>query len=90
VTHPTLVEPLMHAFDLALAADDHRGGVLGDKATPPRESTHARTPRNAAQTPLQVPVSPVIRSHSPGLHFDVTRESLRLDEFLHSTRRFPA
>jgi hypothetical protein len=36
------------------------------------------------------PEIPVISPHSPGIRFDVTRESLRLDEFLLPTRRFSA
>ena len=58
--------------------------------TPRRESPHTWTPFTVAQTPLQDHAKSVISPHSPGRHFDVTRESLRLDEFLHSTRRFPA
>jgi hypothetical protein len=55
-----------------------------------REGPHIRTPREAPQRSLQDLVHPVISPHSWGRHFDVTRESPRLYEFLLSTRRFPA
>jgi hypothetical protein len=62
----------------------------GHSVTPRRERPHTRTPRKAAQPSRQDPVHPVISPHSWGSRFDVTRESLRLYEFLLSTRRFPA
>jgi len=62
----------------------------GHSVTPGRERPHIRTPRKAAQPSRQDPVHPVISPHSWGSRFDVTRESLRLYEFLLSTRRFPA
>lgn len=128
----------MQPIGLAVAPDDHLGGVLGDDSTAEplrievgteqddlgsfvtqpsgsvartigiepthhdassghghsltrrRERPHTRTPRDAAQVTLQDPVHPVISPHSWGCRFDVTRESLRLYEFLLSTRRFPA
>jgi hypothetical protein len=58
--------------------------------TPWRETTHTWTPPEVAQTLLQDPAHPVISPHSPARHFDVTRESPRLDEFLPQSRRFPA
>jgi len=58
--------------------------------TPWRESPHTWTPPSVAQTSLRGALHPAISPHSPGCHFDVTRESLRLDEFLLSIRRFPA
>jgi hypothetical protein len=54
------------------------------------ESPHTWTLSYAAQDPSQEPAHAVISPHSPGLHFDVTHESLRLDEFLPASRRFPA
>ena len=57
---------------------------------PRRESPHTQTPPELAQASLQDRARPVIRPHSPGLHFAVTRQSPRLVEFLLSTRRFPA
>lgn len=112
----------MHAIGLALAADDHLGGVLGHDRTaqrvdidtveqdhlgsvvtqppsnPPRaigvRTTHHDAPssRHAPSVagPSQGQEIPVISPHSPDIHFDVTRESPRLDEFLLPTRRFSA
>jgi hypothetical protein len=58
--------------------------------TPRRERPHTPTRAVVAQTSLHSSIKPVISPHSLGCHFDVTRESLRLIEFLLSTRRFPA
>jgi hypothetical protein len=58
--------------------------------TPRSEATHIQLPSEAAQTSLQDPVNLANSRYSPALHFDVTRESLRLDEFLPAPRRFPA
>ena len=57
--------------------------------TPRSESPHTWPPE-VARASLEDPVHPVISPHSPGLHFDVTRESPRLDEFLPPPRRFSA
>ncbi len=57
--------------------------------TPRRESPHTWPPE-VARASLQDPAHPVISPHSPGLHFDVTRESPRLDEFVPPPRRFSA
>jgi hypothetical protein len=58
--------------------------------TPRRETTHIHTRSEAAQASLQDPVNPADSPYSPALHFDVTRESHRLDEFLPAPWRFPA
>ena len=58
--------------------------------TPRREPPHTQTPREAAQASLQGPGNRADNPYSPALHFDVTRESPRLDEFLPAPRRFPA
>jgi hypothetical protein len=73
------IEPTHHD-----AASDHAHSV------PPRERPHTVTRPGLARTWLQASANPVISPHSSGRHFDVTRESPRLDEFLLSTRRFPA
>ncbi len=116
----------MQAIGLALTADDHLGGVLGDDgvteliqvevgteqndlvshvAHPPGgvtceigvEPTHHDTSSGHVlsvtpwgESPHTMALRGLNSPHVQGLHFDVTRESLRLDEFLHSTRRFPA
>jgi hypothetical protein len=55
-----------------------------------RETPHTWTPAEVAQASLQDPAHTVISPHPPAQHFDVTRESPRLDEFLPQSRRFPA
>ena len=116
----------MQPFGLALAADDHLGGVLGDdgpaelirvevgteqddlvsRVTQPPggearaigiEPTHHDAPSGHTYSmaswrewPHSVPLRALISPHSWGWHFDVTSNSHRLDEFLLSTRRFPA
>jgi len=64
--------------------------VHAHSVTPRRETPHIHTPSEAAQTSRQERVNLADSPDSPALHFDVTRESLRLDEFLPAPRRFPA
>ena len=80
--------------DLVSPVAQPLGGVVRAFGVEPTHhdapSGHAHSVTARRESPHTVPLRGLISPHSPGRHFDVTRESPRLDEFLHSTRRFPA
>jgi len=53
-------------------------------------SGHGHSVTRAGEHPDTVSLRAAVTPPLPRFKFDVTRESPRLDEFLHSTRRFPA
>ena len=76
---------------IGIEATHHNAPPRHAHSVPPeRETPHTRTPPEVAQASLQAPAHPVISPHSSAQHFDVTRESPRLDEFVPQTRRIPA
>ena len=55
MAHPVLVEPPMQTIGLALAADDHLGGVLGDDGTAERVHVEVGTEQDDLVSPVAQP-----------------------------------
>ncbi len=76
---------------IGIEATHHDAPPRHTHSVPPwRETPHTRTPPEVARASLQAPAHPVISTHSLAQHFDVTRSSPRLDEFVPQARRIPA